>query len=47
MKRVFLMLVTAMLVLNCSMNVCAEEGVTDEIVEENKELETKVVATDI
>lgn len=47
MKRIILLVVTAIMILNCSMSVCAEENITEESVVQNYEMKTRAVATDI
>ena len=47
MKRIILIVVTAIMILNCSMSVCAEENITEESVVQNYEMKTRAVATDI
>ena len=38
MKRIILLVVTAIMILNCSMSVCAEENITEECVVQIYEL---------
>lgn len=47
MKRIILLVVTAIMILNCSMSVCAEENITEESVVQNYEMKTRAVATDV
>ena len=44
MKRIILLVVTAIMILNCSMSVCAEENITEESVVQNYEMKTRAVA---
>ena len=47
MKRIILLVVTAIMILNCSMSVCAEENIKEESVVQNYEMKTRAVATDV